>query len=96
MHEFKLRADDTCEYCGGLNPATILRLIEEDKCSIIPTDKNYKIYVKTAEREYKAYFYDFTQEQRDKFIELYNSRKMKLEYPGDFYVLPFFARIKKT
>lgn len=83
----KLREDDTCDYCGGLNPETVLNLIEFDGAEVTPTDKNYKIYVNGK----KVYFEDFTDEQKSKFISLYNDKKMKMAYPGHFYVLPYFT-----
>lgn len=41
--------------------------------------------------EAKFYYQHLSSEQRDEFIELHNSRRMKISYPGRFYVLPFFA-----
>lgn len=37
--------DDTCSYCGSLNPATFMDLVERGNATLIPTDKNYKVYV---------------------------------------------------
>ena len=39
----------------------------------------------------KFYFQHLSPEQQDEFIELHNSRRMKIGYPGRFYALPFFA-----
>lgn len=147
------RDDDTCSYCGSLNPDVLFKAIEAGY-TIDPTDKNYKIYIHRpnpnadkpaiiassnaaeapgdnwifltkqniaslcagfSKQDYdyaqqwnldrwvmiskhppmkqdKFYFQHFTEEECQKFIELYNSRKMKLGYPGRFYVSPFFAR----
>jgi hypothetical protein len=40
----------------------------------------------------KFYFHHLNEEQQDEFISLYNSKVMKLDYPGYFYNLPFFCR----
>ena len=39
----------------------------------------------------KFYFQHLSPEQQNKFIELYNAKKMKLGYPGHFYSRPFFC-----
>lgn len=39
----------------------------------------------------KFYYQHLSSEQRDEFIELYNSRAMRLSHPGYFYRLPFFC-----
>lgn len=47
----------------------------------------------TRERDgTKFYFYHLSDEQRNRFIELYNLKQMKLTFPGRFYTLPFFCR----
>lgn len=45
----------------------------------------------SAGQKAKFYFQHFSGEQRDQFIQLHNSRQMKVGYPGHFYVPPFFA-----
>lgn len=40
----------------------------------------------------KFYFQHLSSEQRDRFIELINAKKVKIGYPGYFYRLPFFCR----
>lgn len=42
--------------------------------------------------EAKFYFQHLSREQRDEFIGLYNSKQMRVGYPGHFYQPPFFAR----
>lgn len=117
-------ADDTCSYCGSLNPDELLARIEAGTVELIPTDKNYKVYVENdggemfkqhyrncydvgvkdcpgpAECEHwvvketsrtKFYFQHFNQDQKRRFVELYNEKRMKLGYPGHFYVKPFFV-----
>lgn len=87
-----------CSYCGSMNPDEVLRLIEAGECKITPTDKNYKIYVSHAgNSNAKFYFQHFSQEQKERFVQLYNEKKISLDSPGHFYVLPFFmARVDVT
>jgi hypothetical protein len=40
--------------------------------------------------ETKFYFQHLSPEQKTRFIELYNAKKMNISYPGHFYRLPFF------
>lgn len=87
------REDGTCSFCGSLNPNIVLQRIEQG-VAVVPTDKNYKGYLGHSGHE-KFYFQHFNPEQQDRFIELYNSRQMKLEVPGYFYVAPFFMQFKK-
>ena len=45
----------------------------------------------TRERdETKFYFQHFTEAQARRFIDLLNEKKLKIGYPGHFYVRPFF------
>jgi len=81
------REDNTCSYCGSLNPDEVIRLIEIGSC-VTPTDKSYKIYLGD---NHKAYFQHFSQSHADRFIGLYNAKKMRIAEPGYFYVRPFFA-----
>ena len=39
----------------------------------------------------KFYFQHLSDAQKDRFIELLNANSVKMEYPGYFYVLPFFC-----
>lgn len=41
----------------------------------------------------KFYFQHLNPEQRVRFIELYNDKKLHLGYPGHFYVVPFFCKV---
>ena len=79
--------DDSCSNCGGLKAESVLKRIEEGQ-AICPTDKNYKIYVDPDKA--KAYFYHFTEEQKQKFIDLYNAKRIAFRDPGYFYVRPYF------
>lgn len=40
------RADDTCSYCGSLNPDTLMARVEAGDVQLVPTDKSYKVYVR--------------------------------------------------
>ncbi|MFF4547245.1 hypothetical protein ACFY1J_23965 [Streptomyces sp. NPDC001406] len=40
--------------------------------------------------EAKFYFQHLSEAQCREFVDLYNSRRIKVGYPGRFYVLPFF------
>lgn len=41
--------------------------------------------------EAKFYYQHLSHEQCDEFIELHNTRRMRIGYPGHFYQPPFFA-----
>ena len=56
---------------------------------------SYKAYVRGApggSPTGKFYFQHLSEEGRIKFVDLLNSKKMKLATPGYFYTLPFFCR----
>lgn len=39
-------SDDSCHYCGSLNPATFMDRLENGDVLLGSTDKNYKVYVR--------------------------------------------------
>lgn len=78
------------EYDGGLHPEDVFKLIEAG-AELVPTDKNYKIYINSGKDRFKAYMQDWNEEQKLHLIELINENKIKFAYPGYFYVLPFFC-----
>lgn len=80
-----------CSYCGSMHPNFVFTAIEEEK-ELTPTDKNYKIYLPGSK---KFYFQHFDTDQKKRFIELLNIKKIKLAYPGYFYTLPFFLQVVK-
>ena len=123
--------DDTCSYCGSLNPDTLMARLELGDIELGPTDKNYKIYVEnkegpkfkrsyrqgcdmgkpgskctgpedcihrfTEERDHsKFYFQHLSEDQMKRFIDLLNDKKIKIGYPGYFYVRPFFVAPSKV
>ena len=89
------RDDNTCSYCGSSNPEIVMEGIETSDIEITPTDKNYKIYLHSISGKHygmKFYFQHFSEEQKNKFIQLNNEKKLKLQEPGYFYCLPFFCK----
>ena len=47
-HEDGYRDDDTCSFCGSLNPDTFMTRLEAGELTLGTTDKNYKVYVTVA------------------------------------------------
>lgn len=117
------RSDDTCSFCGSLNPDVLMARLEAGNVALGPTDKSYKVYVHNVGGEpfrrshrdcpkgstctgpndcahwvteevtqAKFYFQHFSPEQGARFVELLNTKKLKLGYPGHFYALPFFIQ----
>ena len=90
------RFDGTCNYCGSLSPDQLFQAIE-DGCEIGPTDKNYKVYIEGEKSPKvggmcKFYFQHLSEDEQKAFIALLNGGKIKLGYPGNFYVKPFFIK----
>ena len=92
--ESEWRKDNTCSWCGGLNPDEALSRIEDGE-RISVTDKNYKIYM--SENHQKVYFQHFTEDHMKKFIELMNSGRVR--YMADIGFgrnLPYFIKISNS
>ena len=92
------REDNTCSYCGSLNPDEFIRLLECGEIELGPTDKSYKVYLHGADGKRsrgKFYFQHLSQAQKDRFIEIYNEGKMKIGFPGHFYTTPYFCSVVK-
>ncbi len=130
-------SDDSCRYCGSLNPDTFMQRLEAGDVLLGSTDKNYKVYVTSKpetptfkqtyrncpndeEREAfngrkymassckgpdtcthwvtkdtnhtKFYFQHLSDEQKNRFIELYNEKRIQFEGGYGFYVMPFFCK----
>ena len=97
-----------CSYCGSLRPDVVLEGIERELFELGPTDKNYKVYISMIPNEAEAvkmvregrtgrhvgkfYFQHFDDEQRKRFIELWNQHRIVIGYPGFFYAMPFFVQ----
>jgi hypothetical protein len=88
--------DETCSFCGSLNPDKLMRLLEAGTVELGPTDKNYKAYVDIELGTKKFYFVHLSEAQMRRFVELLNERKLKIGYPGHFYVKPFFIGYEAT
>lgn len=88
------RADGTCSFCGSMNPEEFLTVCDAGG-EIIPTDKNYKAYARRPDKLDGTFYYQhLSRSQMNRFIELYNSGKMKVGFPGHFYRMPFFMKVK--
>lgn len=88
------REDGTCSYCGGLSEDKFFEAVEAG-LEVTPTDKSYKAYVRGApggSPTGKFYFQHLSEEGRRRFVDLLNSKTMKLATPGHFYVMPFFCQ----
>ncbi len=92
----------SCSYCGSLHPDTFMQLAEEGWW-VGPTDQPSKAYLQppvdgdgkpTGSAEAKFYFQHLSEDQRGRFVQLLNERKMRIGYPGRFYVLPFFVQVQ--
>lgn len=86
------RENNTCSYCGSANPDLFMYLIRNGIVELGPTDKNYKVYLKGEGVPIKFYFQHLSQEQQKEFVDMLNEKRLKIGYPGHFYVLPFFIR----
>lgn len=82
----------TCSWCGSISPEALFEAIDRGD-ELGPTDKNYKVYVGGQP---KFYFQHLDADDQRRFIALLNDGKLNIGYPGHFYVLPFFASIRKT
>lgn len=80
------RPDSTCSYCGSLSEEKFFEFLEK-QMSVVPTDKNYKARFRSGE---KFYFQHLSEDGRQKFVRLLNQKKILFDFPGYFYVLPFF------
>lgn len=58
--------------------------------------KNVKLSLHSKTNTGKFYFQHFSIEEQVKFIKLYNDKKLKLNFPGHFYRLPFFMGLGKA
>lgn len=88
-----------CSYCGCMNNDTFMELLENEKITIGTTDKNYKVYVHMRDDTSEVlranfYFQHLTEEQKRRFVDLYNDNKVHFDQGGDFYVTPYFMKFK--
>lgn len=86
------RGHRACSYCGSMNPDDFFKSIDDGSCTkITGTDKNYKIYVDVSGKHLKLYYQHFDADQQQRFIDLYNEKKLPLEATFGLYVPPYFA-----
>lgn len=87
---------DACSYCGSLNPDTFMARLEAGDIQIGSTDKSYKVYVTNwggAElHTVKFYFQHLDEKQKQRFVELFNEKKLHFSGGFGFYVWPFFMK----
>lgn len=88
--EARWRADGTCSYCGSMSAEAFFEAIGAG-AELTPTDKSYKVYVGGRR---KFYFQHLSLEQMQSFIDLWNEGKLRIGYPGHFYVPPFFMQLR--
>ena len=92
--ESEWRENGTCNYCGSMSPEQVFESIEKG-ATVIPTDKDYKIYIEGVNFPgltgmCKFYFQHFSRENKIKFIRLVSEGSVKFPSSGGFVVLPFF------
>jgi hypothetical protein len=58
-------------------------------------DQTKWVWQTNDSQECKFYFQHLTDEQKKRFVELLNDKKIKFDQPGYFYVLPFFIKNEK-
>lgn len=47
------RSDDTCSYCGSLNPAVMMQHLRDKTAKLSVTTKNYKVYLQSDKPLFK-------------------------------------------
>jgi restriction system protein len=87
--------DSYCSYCGSLNPDVFLELVEKG-AQLVPTDKDYKAYIKYKGAEPKFYFMHLDENGIRKYIELSEKKKINFSYPGFFYQKPYFLLLDRV
>jgi hypothetical protein len=88
------RPNGTCSYCGSAEPGWLMGKLEVAAVELGPTDKSYKVYLKSLTPDpapNKFYFQHLSPEQQARFIRMMNDHTLILGHPGHFYVCPYFA-----
>jgi restriction system protein len=85
--------DKYCSHCGSLHPHVFLDLVEKG-AELIPTDKDYKAYIRFKKSQTKFYFQHLSREDINRYIELSEKRKINFGYPGFFYKKPYFLLLE--
>lgn len=81
----------TCMACGSMKADDFMAACEAGTIELGPTDKSYKVYVKGDTVAIKFYFQHLSVEQRKRFVDLMNTKTLKIGAPGYFYSKPFFV-----
>lgn len=79
--------DGTCSFCGSVRPEEFFRRAVAGE-PITPTDKSYKVYLAGHRKFYLQHLSD---DEQARFIALHNAGQLRLDYPGYFYVQPYFC-----
>jgi hypothetical protein len=80
----RVDSEEPCDWCEGTGEQTNQ---VDGKCPMCRGTK-----VRAAGPETKFYYPHLSIEQQDRFIELHNSGRLRIGYPGRLYRVPFFAR----
>jgi hypothetical protein len=81
-------------FCGGISGDRFMELVEAPRpAPVIPTDKDYKVYVVDQGVRVKFYFEHLTLDQKQRLVTLMRAGELRFSPPGYFYVLPNFIRI---
>lgn len=67
---------------------------EETDQKIAKLWREQEMLLMSGGQEAKFYYQHLTPEQGRRFVDLYNNGTMRIGYPGNFYVMPFFMRSK--
>lgn len=78
-----------CSFCGSLHPDDFIALVHSG-AEVIPTDKSYKAYLRYKGRQIKFYYKYLSMEQVKILLEMHDSGRMNIGYPGFFYTTPLF------
>lgn len=83
--------------CGGDGEWVRREFIDTTKVNtrgwLLRDDTWYLIQKHGPRRNEKFYFQHLSEEQKDRFVQLMNTKsKLRMHYPGYFYVLPFFVK----
>lgn len=88
------RPDNTCSYCGSMNPDDFMARLEVGTIELQTTSKNYKVYTTaipgTPPVPIKFYFQHLSVDQRHRFLAIFMEGRIKFRDSVGFQVLPFF------
>ena len=98
-HKTKWRRDGTCSYCGSLKSDLFFAAIDRG-VELVPTDKNYKVYLQGPEAPNvrgaaKFYFQHLDKDEKKAFVDMLNTKYLNIGIPGHFYRPPYFVSFEK-